>query len=136
MNLPSCQILSVLGIGIGSLRVQKISKNGYWGRVEQGRGGVNPWWGGCVVVGCSNLDGREKVKNSNTGCKEKNGGHRERQRHHTRTQVKAMMKSKTKTKTKTETETEMKTEAEIEMRSYSSRRATRGSTLVARWAGM
>src|SRR5580692_3632273 len=58
MNLPSCQIFSVLGMGIGSLRVQKISKNGYVGRLEQGRHGVNQSWMLCVEVGCSKLDGR------------------------------------------------------------------------------
>jgi hypothetical protein len=62
MNLPSCQIFSVFGMGIGWLRMQKISKSGYVGRVEQGWRGVNRSRVRCVEVGCSNLDGREEIK--------------------------------------------------------------------------
>jgi hypothetical protein len=60
--LPSCQIFSVFGMGIGWLRVQKISKNGYEARVEHGWRGVNPSRGGCAEAGCSNLDGGKKEK--------------------------------------------------------------------------
>jgi hypothetical protein len=75
MNLPSCQIFSVFGMGIGWLRARKIFKNGYDGRVEQGERGVNLSGGDCAELGCSKLDG-EKVRGSNTAGTEKSGGHR------------------------------------------------------------
>ena len=57
-ELPVVPDLFCFGDGHWWLRVQKISKNGYVGRVEQGGRGVNRWRGLCVFVGCSKLDGR------------------------------------------------------------------------------